>query len=229
MQQVMRRILAGSMLIGASVVTNEAAGAQGSYKASGSYANPDGNTTEVWKKRGPCGDPYISIALIAVFGAADRAKCDAAQYNGGRWNNYNDLVHAVWRRWQAALPTLDVGTVSFKMVSDTVAKIAAANGTPVGEMKNGKLEVDPATTQRLVAAGGGNIVSKEGNSLVAAGGGNLVGPDGGTLVAAGGGNLAAAIDAKMATATVTPASGPSGYKVMSVTSYSALKAATRKR
>lgn len=69
-----------------------------SYNPRGNYANPDGNTTSAYKRKGPCADPWVTIALINVYGRAESSKCNVALYNGGQWSDFNQLVHAVAKR-----------------------------------------------------------------------------------------------------------------------------------
>lgn len=69
-----------------------------SYNPRGNYANPDMNTTAVYKRKGPCGDPWVTIALINVYGRAESSKCNVALYNNGHWSDFNQLMHAVAKR-----------------------------------------------------------------------------------------------------------------------------------
>lgn len=173
---VMKKI----MIAAAAVAAFAAAGpAFAQYSASSSYANPDQTTTQVYQtSRKVCNDPWVTIALIRVYGSADPAKCAPALYNNGQWSDYNQLVHAVAKtRDSFAAAGIDL-------------KLGTQNGqTVVAILQGGSLVA--AGGGNLVAAGGGNLVAAGGGNLVAAGGGNLIVPPTtppANLVAAGGGN-----------------------------------------
>lgn len=145
-----------------------------SYTPSMTYPNPDGNI----RGRGPCSDPWVSVALEIVHGRADPAYCAVGLYNGGSWNSFNQLVHAV----AATRNSLNSSGTSFRVVP-----VQGASYNVIGIFQGGS----------LVAAGGGNMVAAGGGNMVAAGGGNLiirnnqmVAAGGGNMVAAGGGNIA---------------------------------------
>lgn len=200
------------------------ASAQGTYSVSARYANPEQTTTDMARKRGPCGDPWVTIALERVHGRADPAKCNVKLYNNGQWSDYNQLVHAVAKAGGVAgpgggnaggppKPTIDVTQVKYECLSQTSCNLFAKSGEKIGVVAGGQLSV--SLPPNMVAAGGGNLVGNDGASMVAAGGGNMV--------AAGGGNILAA---KIERATMVAAGG-GNYKLQGVTSLSDLKAKTR--
>ena len=86
-----------SVVIAACLVLPGAAAAK-DYDPRSVYPNPEPEAAANWKRLGPCADPWVTMALQVVHGTADRAKCAKALYNGGRWSNFNELVHAVGRR-----------------------------------------------------------------------------------------------------------------------------------
>lgn len=145
-------------------------GAQ-SYTPTMRYPNPDGDMNSV-RRRGPCLDPWVTIALEINYGRADPALCAPALYKLGRWGTFDELVHAV-----AATKAATGGTSTLRVVP-----VEGRNISMIGVFRGGS----------LVAAGGGNLVAAGGGNLVAAGGGNMVSIVSGRLVAAGGGNMVAA-------------------------------------
>lgn len=191
------------------------------YNPRSSYADPDSTTTDVWKRRGPCGDPWVSIALSRVYGTVDPAKCNVALYNGGRWNNYNELVHAVGRQKNAGggtasapKPTIDLRRLKYDCPTPSSCSIFSNDGDKVGVLTNGNFQ--PELPAKIVAAGGGNLVGNDGASLV--------GNDGASLVAAGSLNLIA-----QKVNMNPPASPLRGYALQGVNDFRALAEKTRHR
>jgi hypothetical protein len=82
----------------ASTLAFAGAAAAQSYNPRGNYANPDVNTTAAYKRKGPCNDPWVTIALDNVYGRAEPSKCNVALYNNGHWSDFNQLMHAVAKR-----------------------------------------------------------------------------------------------------------------------------------
>lgn len=68
------------------------------YNPRNTYGNPAPDITAEARSKGPCGDPWVTLALINVHGRADPSKCNVALYNGGRWNDFNQLMHAVAKK-----------------------------------------------------------------------------------------------------------------------------------
>lgn len=141
-----------------------------SYSPGMRYPNPDGDMNAI-RRRGPCNDPWVTVALEIVYGRADPALCAVGLYRGGSWDSFNDLVHGV----AATRNALSRSGATLRVVS-----VVRASYNMIGVFQGGS----------LVAAGGGNLVAAGGGNLVAAGGGNAVSIQGNQLVAAGGGNLA---------------------------------------
>ncbi|MES2683873.1 MAG: hypothetical protein V4650_10180 [Pseudomonadota bacterium] len=143
--------------------------AGGSYIPGSTYANPAPETTAQYRNK-PCADPWVGIALVRVYGAADPALCATGLYNGGQWRDFNELVHAV-----------EATRVSNQRQS-LALRLMPIQGT-------NKLAIAVFQGSRMVAAGGGNLVAAGGGNIVAAGAGNVLVNNGGNLVAAGGGNF----------------------------------------
>lgn len=65
----------------------------------GQKPNPSDQETAQWRQRGPCSDPWVSKAVTEyrgkVNGYANQGECNNGLYNGGRWNNYDELYRAV--------------------------------------------------------------------------------------------------------------------------------------
>lgn len=163
-------LAAGVMLAIAAAGAAAPATAQ-SYRASARYPNPGGDMNAV-RSRGPCIDPWVTLAQEIVYGRADPALCAPALYRNASWSSFDELVHAV-----AATKAATGGTQTLR-----VLPVHGARFSMIGVFQGGS----------LVAAGGGNLVAAGGGNLVAAGGGNAVAIVGNRLVAAGGGNLVAA-------------------------------------
>lgn len=113
-----------------------------SYNPSHNYGNPDPHTTAEARSRGPCGDPWVSLALIAVYGRADPSKCNVALYNGGQWNNYNQLMHAV-----------------AKQKSSGQASSLASSAKPPPPRAGDLINKNPG---RLVGQDGGTLIGNDG-------------------------------------------------------------------
>lgn len=138
-----------------------------------------GVTNQSWA-RYPCRDPWINIAYNWAFGvrpvgSGDHGECWTGQYVGGRWSDYNQLVHSIskYRSCMKGRGLRVQGEVSNSRTSG-IYLIKDVYGRPVGK--------DSAT---LVAQGGGTLVAQGGGTLVAQGGGNLVAQGGGNLTLLG--------------------------------------------
>ena len=219
------------------------------YNRNSSYANPDGTTTEVYKRRGPCSDPWVTIALIRVYGQAEPSRCNVGLYNGGNWRDYNELVHAVGKvkaQQSAAAPKnptrIDLTHLTARKLDADSFAITSKNGIQLGTVDSGRLTVslppnlvgnDGASLigndgSTLVAAGGGNMVAAGGGNMVAAGGGNMVAAGGGNMVAAGGGNLLGAIKDKIERTNPTVSLQGAGYNLQSARNFNDLKQLSKK-
>jgi hypothetical protein len=136
------------------------------YRAGSSYANPDQTTTNVWKQKGPCSDPWLSIALEAVYGRAESWRCKVQLYNNGNWRDYNELIHAVAK--VKNYPTIDMSKIKAVQIDADTIKLSSNNGVAIGQVEAGQITV--SLPPNLVAA---NMVAAGGGNMVAAGGGNL--------------------------------------------------------
>ena len=142
-----------------------------SYSASMRYPNPNGDMNLFRNK--PCRDPWVTIALQIVHGRANAGACLIALYNNGRWNDFNQLVHAV----AATKKTLDAQGLSIRAARVEGSRAIVA------------VLVDNRAGGRIVAAGGGNVVSTGGNGLIGPDGATLIGNDAGSLVGMNGNTL----------------------------------------
>ena len=129
----------------------------GSYNSSQTYQAP--KNFESYRGR-PCNDPWVTIALQIVTGTANPAYCSPSLYNGGQWNSFNQLVHAV----AATNQQLNSQGITFQGVktSDGVGIAVFQSGRNLG-----------TTDSSLVAAGSGSLVAAGSGSLIAAGVGNF--------------------------------------------------------
>jgi hypothetical protein len=108
----------------------------------------------------PCNDPWVTIALQIVTGSANPAYCSPSLYNGGQWNSFNQLVHAVG----ATTQQLNSQGVTLQAV-----KIQGGVGIAVFQSGRSLAVLD----RSLVAAGAGSLVAAGAGSLVAAGAGSF--------------------------------------------------------
>jgi hypothetical protein len=136
-----------AMAVAASALPQPAA-AQG-YNPRTNYPNPSQQETQA--ARGlACRDPWVSLALQKVKGGVNPAFCLVTLYNGGQWDSFNTLIHAV------------AGTTgSLAQQGADLAPARFPNGEPAVLLKlNGQ----------IVAAGGGNLIGQDGASLIGKGG-----------------------------------------------------------
>jgi hypothetical protein len=73
-----------------------------SATANAQRPNPSADREARARSQGPCRDPWITLAIWDVSGAtrqpagaADFGECNYKLYNGGSWNNYDELYRAV--------------------------------------------------------------------------------------------------------------------------------------
>ena len=174
---------------------------------------------------GQCKDQWVTNAITQVTGnsPADSGQsgvCNIYNFNGGRWNSYNELVNYVQTYYSTPGHCLDT------FVTNAVTQVTGR--APVDSWRNGACNtsnyhngqwgsynelvgyvqayfnsrssyglVNPSGTGSLLngvrgpgIVGANGIVSTNGNSLVAQGGGNAT-ARGNSLVAQGGGNATA--------------------------------------
>lgn len=183
-----------------------------SYNPNAGYENPYPEQTEAARRRGPCSDPWVTIAQERLFGRADPSRCNISLYNNGQWRDYNQLIHAM----AARLPRLDCRTVYYARNGSSVSLVCG--NVRAGVLNNQAFIIDSQTRASIVAGGGLNLVGQDGASVVATDGAGLVGD--------GGGTLQARIESKLQSANIVPA--PGTYGLQSGVSYEALKASTRR-
>lgn len=134
-------------------------------------ANPNAAETQAARNRGPCSDPWVTLALESVYGRVpDRRHCAIGLYANGSWNSYSQLVGEV------RLHRYTFGAVKIGGTGPLAGKFA------LGIFSRGSLVA--AGGENLVAAGAGNLVGNDGASMVAAGAGNIV-QDGNALFSPG--------------------------------------------
>ena len=157
--------------------------------------NPSPQETEQARRKGPCRDPWITIAYWRATagidnpkGAGDVMECNPSWYRGGKWHSFKELYEAV-QNHKNALAAAGLKTVAAfnprtrqKALALVDGRGAILGGALIGMDGSSVISTDGSS---LVAAGAGNAVHR----LVAAGAGNVIGNDSGSLVAAGGGNV----------------------------------------
>lgn len=151
---------------------------------------------------------YERTGVISVFGRYWTGADDLATYLNGARASYNTPNSGP----QAAPAGTPISPGTYLSYGNTPlspsilgpggyllnikgATIIAAGGGNYIDTKTGILTNaggNAINISRIVAAGGGNVISNDGGSIVAAGGGNIVAAGGGNIVAAGGGNIVAA-------------------------------------
>lgn len=145
-------ILASATL---SSITLQPAALSQSYNPSLYYQNPDtispGVTRQSWALT-PCRDPWINIAYSWAWGArpvgsGDQGECWTGQYSGGRWSDYNQLLHSI-AKYRACMQSRGLRTAAGALSdgSGTAFVIFNSSGQLVGN--------DSAS---LVAQGGGTF------------------------------------------------------------------------
>jgi hypothetical protein len=147
-----RLVLAGAMA--AMTLTLATPAAAQSYLESIRYPNPTGDLND---KRGkPCADPWVTYALQIVYDANFSAgHCAITLYNGGRWSDFNQLVHAVARtRDSLKAQGLRLGS-------------ARVDGRLVPVLIEG--------ANNIVAAGAGNLIGMDGATLIGNDAGSFMG------------------------------------------------------
>ena len=166
-------------------------------------ANPSAQETEDARRKGPCRDPWITIAYWRATsgvdnpkGAGDVMECNPNWYRGGQWNSFKELYEAVLNHKNeiAAAGLKTVAAFNPKTRQKGFALVdgrgAILGGALIGMDGSSVISTDGSG---LVAAGAGNVVHRlvaaGAGNLVAAGGGNVIGNDSGSLVAAGAGNV----------------------------------------
>ena len=150
---------------------------------------------------------YERTGVISVFGRYWTGADDLANYlNGARasYNTPNNGPQAAPTGTPIAAGTyLSYGNTPLRpsilgpggyLLNIKGGSIVAAGGGNYIDSKTGILTNaggNAINISRIVAAGGGNVISNDGGSIVAAGGGNIVAQGGGNIVAQGGGNIVA--------------------------------------
>lgn len=161
----MKSTVATAIAVGIAMAIAQDANAQ-SYNPRSNYANPNQSETQQGRSLG-CSDPWVGLALLRVNGRVDKAYCGTWLYNGGRWSDFNQLVHAV-AQTRDSLASQHV----------RLALGVTPQNTPT---------VVLIKDNRMVAAGGGNVVGSNVMGLVGNDGSsvkvptNLLGNDGGSL------------------------------------------------
>lgn len=168
----MRKHLVASLVAMAMAipVLPQSAAAQG-YNPRASYPNPSQQETQAARSMA-CRDPWVSLALQKVKGGINPAYCLITLYNGGQWDSYNTLIHAV-----------GATTASFAQQGVELAPARFPTGEPAILLK---------LHGQIVAAGGGNLIGQDGAGLIGKGGAgvttvpaNLIGVGVGSLKFAG--------------------------------------------
>jgi hypothetical protein len=134
-------------------------------------SNPSEDQTRSARSRGPCSDPWVTMALESLFRRVPSSACDIKLYNNGSWGSYAQLLGAVRSTYRPV--------------------VIGGNGPLAGKAALGVFsgsQLIGAGGASMVAAGGGNMVAAGGGNMVAAGGGNIMLQQGNRLVSPGGGN-----------------------------------------
>lgn len=142
--------------------------------------NPSDQLTADARQRGPCKDPWITIAIWDFNGGmsnpqgvADAGECDPNLYGGvGSWNSYDQLYNVV----EPTIRYLHNSGRSFKILSDgrvggTTSVLMLSNGFVTSQrvISNNLITSDGASIARVVSQGGGNVVSQGGGNVLSDG------------------------------------------------------------
>lgn len=141
-------------LIAAGALTLLASGTGNAQR----YADPTNDETNRARQSGPCRDPWISMAVNTTMGRTaqgigDQGECAKELYNGGQWNDYNTLAHAV----KLALGNMASGSVYYGFSR------SGSKGTLT-------LKSDGATANIMVL----NVVSNHGGHVISDWGAGLI-------------------------------------------------------
>ena len=150
-------------------------------------SNPSQASTDWWRSNGKCGDPWVSMAVyngvsMASTSNGSDGECDILQYNNGQWSNYAELVRGVdaaradmraqGLKWDAY--TAGGSKAIFLLGSDDKIIFARLIGNDGGTLVGNDGASFKTIINRLVAAGGGNVVPTGAGRLKAMG---LIGTD----------------------------------------------------
>ena len=197
----MRRIL--FLLMAASSVGAAGIAHAQDYSPMLSYANPDRTTEELVRQRGPCSDPWVTLAQTRVFGTATLAGCDIKRYNNGSWNSYNELIHAMGM------------TVPLTAVS--------INDFQINLYRSGQLfAVLVNSLYYLVGNDGASLVGLDGSTLRLADLTALIGND-------SAGATQVVLSERLISNMQIPMRPRAGYRLSGLTSFRTLKSSTRRR
>ena len=119
------------------------------------------------------GDPWIKKVYNDTWGRdPEGIEWNISNYNGGKWNNYTELMKAIyeWRKNMAA------ANITFQ----TSVKKANGNAIVGIYQNNVQIAVDLVNVSNggIVASGAGNIVASGAGNIVASGAGNIISTNG---------------------------------------------------
>jgi len=138
-------------------------------------SNPTQQQTDEWRRKGPCVDPWVSMAVTQANGGftlpstsnGSDGECDVSQYNKGQWNSYAELSSGVsdartdlsnsGNSWEA-YTIKGVGKSLFLMGSDGKALWAKLVGNDGASLVGNDGASIQTIIAKMVAAGGGNVV-----------------------------------------------------------------------
>lgn len=141
-----------------------------SMAANAQRPNPSAELVANARQSGPCRDPWITIAIWDnnggtgnPQGVGDAGECDPNMYGGfGSWSSYDQLYNSV----EPTIRWYHNNGYSWKVVSDgqiggNTIVFAMQNGNVVAqqEIANNLLTSDGAGLRRIIASGGGNLIS----------------------------------------------------------------------
>ena len=162
-------IMAAGILLSLSAVT-----------ANAQIPNPSAQRVADASAKGPCRDPWITLAIWAKTGGTrqpngvgDLQECSPALYNGGSWSSYDQLYRAV----DQTLSGLNSAGITFSMsspVNGVVTLKTLVNGVAIGSGTVRVGQILGNSSSGVVAQGAGNIISQGGSGLVSNSGGTFV-------------------------------------------------------
>jgi len=150
--------------------------------------NPSQSATDSAQRRGPCRDPWITIAIESSSGrrpqgVGDYGECNYLLYNGGSWSNYDELSRAVrvllGSSLRISLTTLggdqarithDAGdgfvwTQTVKFISDQgsalVGKTRMVSDNGAGLISRTKYQIQSTPNAKVISLGNSTVLIKK--------------------------------------------------------------------
>lgn len=133
--------------------------------------NPTQQQTDEWRRKGPCRDPWVSMAITQATGGTryangygDYAECDPKWYNNGSWSSYDELYKAVeeaQRSWWQAGYEWKTSFLSNNRVGFYMADRNDRGGVVDGVLLKGVVPGDSNSVLKLVGNDGASLIGND--------------------------------------------------------------------